>query len=119
MVGVKTTMHIKELPGKKVACAIVVDGHPQYNSMTLTSEDVENPVDSPFFGGKAKVKYTRTAKGYTSIVTTENMGVWEYDEEYCEQGIKIVSYSNHVEFHLPIEWFYLCIGRQKGRKMHE
>ena len=102
MVGVKTTMHIKELPGKKVACAIVVDGHPQYNSMTLTTEDVENPVDSPFFGGKAKVKYTRTAKGYTSVVTTENMGVWEYDEEYCEQGIKIVSYSSHGEFHQPI-----------------
>jgi len=90
MVGVKTTMHIKELPGKKVACAIMVDGHPQYNSMTLTSEDVDNCVDSPFFGGKAKVKYTKTAKGYTSVVTTENMGVWEYDEEYCEQGIKIV-----------------------------
>ena len=121
MVGVKCTMHIKELPGKKVATAFLVDKHPEYNSMTLTTEDVDNYVDLAMFGGKATIKYSRTAKGYTSVVTTEKMGKWEYEEEYSEQGFKNVSYTSYICQVSPkyIVILFLYIGSQKGWKMHD
>ena len=120
MAGVKCTMHIKELPGKKVACAFLVDKHPEYNSMTLTTEDVDNCVDLAMFGGKATIKYSRTAKGYTSVVTTEKMGKWEYEEEYSEQGFKNVSYTSYsrrqkVSSYRYIKQYYPNFQRAEAR----
>jgi len=67
------------------------EGFPEYNGTTITTEGVENCVDIPLWGGKAKLTYKQTKPGcFTSCVDTEAAGKWEIEEEYCESGIKSV-----------------------------
>ena len=85
-------MCIKELPGNKHVTRMEVEGFPEYNGTTITTEGVENCVDIPLWGGKAKLTYKQTKPGcFTSCVDTEAAGKWEIEEEYCESGIKSVS----------------------------
>lgn len=93
MVGCKMVIHIKELPNNKIASQFIVEKFPELNCTTLTTEGVVNLVDAPIYGGKASLTYKRTDKGYQSVVESQTTGKWEYDEEYCDAGIKVVSGS--------------------------
>jgi len=91
MVGVKLTCHIKELPNNKFCSAFLIDGFPQYNSYTLTTEGVENNIDVPMFGGKAKLTFHKTANGFTSVMESGTLGKWEWVDEFCPEGLKVTS----------------------------
>ena len=98
MVGAKLTCHIKELPNKKFCSAFEFDGFPQYNSYTLTTEGVENNIDVPMFGGKSKLTFHRTGNGFTSVMESETMGKWEWVDEFCPEGLKVVSMASKCHF---------------------
>jgi len=91
MVGCKLTCHIKELPGNKFASAFLIDKFPEYNSYTLCTEGVENCIDVAMFGGKAKLTFHRTANGFKSCMQSEKLGKWEWEDEFCPEGLKVTT----------------------------
>ena len=93
MVGCKMVTKVKELPNKKIASQFIVEKLPEYNTCCITTEDIVNHVDAAIWGGKAKLTYKKTDKGYYSVLESETIGKWEYDEEYTEAGLKMVRFG--------------------------
>ena len=97
MVGCKVCFKTCDLGNGKILAEWKFDKCPEMNSCNIFKEGVKNEVCLPQMGGKCCVTYKKTEKGFESCIESEACGKWDFCEEYCEEGVKIVSleYCNY------------------------
>jgi len=105
-------MKTVDLGGKKEFVHIVVDGHPEFNSVFTCQEGIKNNLNIPLFGGKIVFIFNKSEKGYHSIIESEGMGKWEMDEEFTAEGVKSIvskggnSYIQHWKRKETVDGLY-------------
>lgn len=61
--------------------------HPHLNSLDAIAEGVEKCVDTPMFGGKAKVVFRSTGDGeFLTTIESEKFGTLLWEEKYTDEG---------------------------------
>ncbi len=110
---------ICNLGGGKWRLIIKCQESPEYNSIDVMEEGKENTVDSPIYGGKAKVNFcSPDERTFNVVAKTEQFGTWTWNETYSDQGISItVKAGNNTNTEnwcrsVNEEGFFRCIDNE-------
>ena len=113
MRGTHWKTHIIDLGDKAFLVHATCVEHPELDSLEVFKEGDVMHVDSPFFGGKAKVTYVTTGPNrYLTTAETEDIGTLEITEIYSEEGMKAITV--HKDTGATLEEFYTRRLKEEG-----